>query len=79
MHQHSRLFTRADVERLLPPSLSIVECGRSNIIPRNHANALPAWLRDSRAFVAGLNLLDDALTAILPVLAQNWFFVLRKR
>ena len=66
-------------ERLLPPDLSIVECGRSNIMPRNPANALPAWLRDSRAFVAGLNLLDDALTAIAPVFAQNWFFVLRKR
>lgn len=79
VHQHSRLFTRADVERLLPPDLSIVECGRYNIIPRNPANALPAWLRDSRTFVAGLNLLDDALTAILPVFAQNWFFVLRKR
>jgi SAM-dependent methyltransferase len=77
--QHSRLFTRADVERLLPPDLSIVECGRYNIIPRNPANALPAWLRDSRAFVAGLNLLDDAVTAILPVFAQNWIFVLRKR
>jgi SAM-dependent methyltransferase len=79
VHQHSRLFTRADVERLLPPDLSIVECGRYNIIPRNPANALPAWLRDSRTFVAGLNLLDDAVTAILPVFAQNWFFVLRKR
>jgi len=77
--QHSRLFTRADVERLLPPDLSIVECGRYNIIPRNPANALPAWLRDSPSFVAGLNLLDDAVTAILPVFAQNWFFVLRKR
>ena len=79
VHQHSRLFTRADVERLLPPDLSIVECGRYNIIPRNPTNALPAWLRDSRTFVAGLNLLDDALTALLPVFAQNWFFVLRKR
>jgi hypothetical protein len=79
VHQHSRPFTRADVKRLLPPSISIVECGRYNIIPRNPANALPAWLRDSRAFVAGLNLLDDALTAILPVFAQNWFFVFRKR
>jgi SAM-dependent methyltransferase len=79
VHQHSRLFTRADVEQLLPPDLSIVECGRYNIIPRNPANALPAWLRDSPSFVAGLNLLDDALTALLPVFAQNWFFVLRKR
>jgi hypothetical protein len=25
------------------------------------------------------NLLDDGLTALLPVFAQNWFFVLRKR
>jgi cyclopropane fatty-acyl-phospholipid synthase-like methyltransferase len=41
VHQHSRLFTRADVEQLLPPDLSIVECGRYNIIPRNPANALP--------------------------------------
>ena len=79
MHQHSRLFTRASVEQLLPPDLSIVECGRYNIIPRNPANALPIWFRDSRVFVAGLNLLDDALTAILPGFAQNWFFVLRKR
>jgi hypothetical protein len=46
---------------------------------RNPASALPAWLRDSRAFVAGLNLLDDALTALAPVFAHNWFFVLRKR
>jgi|694.fasta_scaffold06027_9 cyclopropane fatty-acyl-phospholipid synthase-like methyltransferase len=76
--QHSRLFTRADVERLLPPDLAIVECGRYNLIPRNPANALPAWLRNSRTFVAGLNLLDDTLTAILPMFAQNWFFVLRK-
>ena len=79
MHQHSRLFTRASVERLLPPDLSIVECGRYNIIPRNPAHALPAWLRDSRSFVASLNLLDDAVTALLPVFAHNWFFVLRKR
>jgi SAM-dependent methyltransferase len=77
--QHSKLFTRADVEQFLPPDLSIVECGRYNIIPRNPTSALPAWLRDSPTFVAGLNLLDDALTALLPVFAQNWFFVLRKR
>ena len=34
---------------------------------------------DTNVFIAGLNLLDDGLTALLPVLAQNWFFVLRKR
>jgi len=39
----------------------------------------PAWLRESPSFIAGLNLLDDALTPLLPVFAQNWFFVLRKR
>jgi hypothetical protein len=27
----------------------------------------------------GSSVLDDALTAILPVFAQNWFFVLRER
>ena len=43
--------------------------------PRAHS----AWLRDSPTFVAGLNLLDDGLTALLPVFAQTWFFVLRKR
>lgn len=78
LHQHSRLFTRADVEGLLPADLSIVACGRYNMLPRNPANGLPAWLRDSRSFVAGLDLLDDLLTAILPVFAQNWYFVLRK-
>ena len=66
-------------ERLLPQDLSIVECGRSNVVPRNPANPLPAWLRDSPTFVAGPNLLDDALTSLLPVFAQTWFFVLRKR
>jgi len=70
---------RADVERLLPPDLSIIECGRYNIVPRNPANPLPAWLRDSPLFVAGLNLLDDGLTPLLPAFAQNWFFVLHKR
>jgi hypothetical protein len=39
----------------------------------------PAWLRDSPSVVTGLNLLDEGLTALLPVFAQNWFFVLRKR
>ncbi len=70
---------RADVEQLLPPGLSIIACGRYNIVPRNPANPLPAWLRDSPLFVAGLNLLDDGLTPLLPAFAQNWFFVLRKR
>jgi len=69
---------RADVERLLPPDLSIVECGRSNIVPRNPANSLPASLRDSPSFVAGLNFLDDGLTALLPIFAQNWYFILHK-
>lgn len=78
MHQHSRLYTRAEVQRLLPPELSIVECGRYNIVPRNPLHALPVWVRDSPACVAGINLLDDSLTAIAPVLAQNWFFILRK-
>jgi len=36
------------------------------------------WLRDSQVFFAGLNTLDDGLTAISLVFAQNWFFVLRK-
>jgi hypothetical protein len=39
----------------------------------------PAWLRGSPSFVTGLTLHDDGLTALLPVFAQNWFFVLRKR
>jgi len=36
-------------------------------------------LRDSPSVVAGLNLLDDGLTALPPAFAQNWFFVLLKR
>lgn len=76
--QHTRLFTHEEVEELLPPDLSIVECGRYNIIPRNPANALPFWLRDSRLFVGALNLLDDAGSALVPALAQNWYFILRK-
>ena len=48
-------------------------------LTKNPAIALPAWLRDSPTFVAGLNLLDDGLPSLLPVFAQTWFFVLRKR
>ena len=62
-----------------PPHLSIVECALYNTNLRNPANALPAGLRDSPSFVAGFNLLDDGPTALLPVFAQNWFLVLRKR
>jgi hypothetical protein len=66
-------------EPLLRPDLSIVECGRSNIIPRNP----PTLPRPGSAIRGrsspGFSVLDDALTAILPVLAQNWFFVLRKQ
>jgi hypothetical protein len=40
-------------------------------LPRNPTSALPAWLRDSPSFVARLNLLDDGLTALLPVFAKN--------
>ena len=72
-------FSRNEFPAARCSSSICITAPRGSNTSRNPANASPPWLRDSRAFVAGLNLLDDALTAILPVFAQNWFFVLRKR
>jgi hypothetical protein len=62
-----------------PPNSRSSNAVAPPIVPRNPANALPAWLRDWPSFIAGLNLLDDALTTLAAVFAHNWFLVLRKR
>jgi SAM-dependent methyltransferase len=78
-HHHSLLFSRATFGALLDGhNAQIVAEGRYNLVPRNSLRRLPKWLRDGRGFCGLLNALDDALGAVLPMFAQNWYFIVEK-
>ena len=76
--EHLRHFTRGSFESLIGGMpFDIVDGGRYHLLPRATLGRLP-WLRDSAAFCAGVDALDDLLSGLLAPIAQNWYFVLRK-
>lgn len=78
-HEHSRLFRAEDIHGYLRGRPArLLEMGRYNLLPRNSWLRLPPVLGDSAALCGVVDVLDDALGALLPVLAQNWYFVVRK-
>jgi len=77
--EHVRRFTRRDFALLLAGTpFETVEQGRYHWLPRATLARLPG-LRDSAAFCAAIDRLDDALAAALKPVCQNWFFILRRR
>jgi SAM-dependent methyltransferase len=78
-HEHSRLFTASDIHGYLRGRPArLLAMGRYNLFPRNSWLRLPPALGDSRALCGVVNVLDDALGAVLPGLTQNWYFVVEK-
>jgi SAM-dependent methyltransferase len=80
LHQHSRLYSKAEFEQLLEgTSFEILESGRYNFLPRNQLNHLPAFMAESPAVARAIDALDGLLAAVLPWFCQNWYFLLKKR
>lgn len=78
-HQHSRMFRRADLDRLFGSGAwRVLAQARYNLIPRNALRRLPPAIGDAPVLCGALNAVDDALGALLPALAQNWYAVLQK-
>ena len=76
--EHVRRFTRREIRFLLKDHpWEIIEEGRYHVLPRATLGRLPA-LRDSRAFCAAVDRLDDLLAWALRPIAQNHFLILRK-
>jgi SAM-dependent methyltransferase len=76
---HERRYSRAEALALFRERcFGVVEEGRYHILPRASFNRLPRVVRDSRAWCAALDAVDDALAWMMPALCQNWYFVLRK-
>jgi ubiquinone/menaquinone biosynthesis C-methylase UbiE len=71
-HQHRFRYTRADVERLMRGAgLEILEHATYGAVPRNVLGGLPEVLARSRGFTRGIDVLDDALGALLGPACQN--------
>jgi hypothetical protein len=79
IHAHSRLYTeRRFMDLFSGRNVRVLARGRYNIIPRNGMNRLPPSIKNNRAFVSVVNAADTATGRILPMLCQNWFFVVEK-
>jgi hypothetical protein len=77
--EHLRHFTRAGFLALIAATpFEVIESGRYHVLPRATLGRLP-WLRDAAVFCAAVDLLDDLLAWPLAPIAQNWYFVLRRR
>jgi SAM-dependent methyltransferase len=77
-HEHTHLFTRSSFYRLLEgTSFEIRESGRYNFLPRNSFSRL-GHLASQEGACRVMNAVDTGLTAVCPVLCQNWYFILRK-
>ena len=78
-HQHSRLFTFGEFNRLLEgTSFELLASGRYNFLPRNELQKIPA-IADTPAGARLIDWFDGLFAALLPWFCQNWYFVLRKR
>lgn len=76
--EHLRHFTRGEFAAFVAGApFEILEGGRYHVLPRATLGRLP-WLRDSAAFCALVDAVDDLLAWLLAPIAQNWYFVLRK-
>ena len=79
-HVHGRKYGRGDINTLVADAgMELVDAGRYNFLPRNRLARLPSALKQSRAVVRSLNMLDDGLALLLPMLCQNWYFVAREK
>lgn len=78
-HPHSKRFNKKDIVTMLEQAkLSLVDYGKYNFLPRNFTYALPPYLKNNRIFIASFNGVDAVLSAIMPVLCSQAYFVARK-
>lgn len=76
---HLFKYTRKQIVQMWTKAgFEVLELKPYNFLPRNQLRKLPSVLRDSRAFRAFYNGLDDLLGALFPFLCQNWYVLARK-
>ena len=76
--EHVRRFTSKEFRSLTKGfPWEILDEGRYHFLPRATLGRLPG-LRNSAAFCAVVNALDDGLAFLLRAFAQNYYFVLRR-
>lgn len=79
-YRHNYLYARRDVIHLLNESgFSLIEIGQYSAMPRTMLSGLPDFIKNSRLFCSAYNLVDTVLTALLPFLTQNIFFIASKK
>jgi hypothetical protein len=81
LHRHDFRYTRSQIDRLLSsvPALEICECRRYGLLPRLPWQAAPSWLGNARPIASTYRALDDAGSALIPWLTQNFYFIGVKR
>jgi len=76
LYHHPITYTRDGIEaKAESTGLVVTAFRRYGALPRNPLSALPSALRDSSAFVAAYDAVDDALSALLGPLCQNIAFL----
>ena len=78
-YRHNYLYAKRDVIHLLNESgFRLLEIGQYSAVPRTMLSGLPDFIKNSRLFCSAYNLIDTVLTALLPFLTQNIFFIASK-
>lgn len=78
-YRHNYLYTKRDVIHLLNESgFRLLEIGRYSAAPRTTLSRLPAAVKNSNLFCSAYNVFDTILSATLPFLTQNIYFMASK-
>jgi len=78
-YYHNYLYTKKDVEGFLKDAgLQLLELSTNHMLPRNSLARLPKSVKNSSAFAALYNFVDDLLAMIFPFLSQNIYFIAKK-
>lgn len=79
VYHHPYRYTRRDIRELVAAAdLQLLEAGSYALLPRNPLYRLPARVAQSERLARAYDGVDRALSALLPALSQNRYFVARK-
>ncbi|MBW3565693.1 MAG: class I SAM-dependent methyltransferase [Acidobacteria bacterium] len=79
-HYHRHRYTREDIRRLVANAgLDLLETHRHGFLPRNSWNRLPRSFHRSKSLTRIVDSADAVLTRLFTPLAQNHWFMARKR
>jgi SAM-dependent methyltransferase len=78
-HFHKRKFDEAEIRALWAAAgFHVMDLGFYSALPRAELRLLPGFLRHNPSFARLYDLVDDAVTSILPKVSTNFFIVAQK-